>query len=135
MVVYSSLCADLSAEFLDFLPGTIEEKLLTLQDQLGEHFPDIILQYLCGEEQNIVQIKGSWLDVQNIHEVLEAWMKNGDVNESGAEDSFAERIEGITNGVFFDEEKQACEDQVVEPLSEIKHVENVEKQGKIETTK
>ena len=105
MVVFSILCADFSEDFINFVPGLkIEEKVLTLQDRLGGGFPNIILQYLSDDKNQIIQIKGNYQDVISAHTVLDAWVKreidvlNSSLPETGKNDH-------VIDGALFSEEK------------------------------
>ena len=75
MVVFESVSADLSTKFLSALSGSIEEKLDFLQGQLSDDYPNIVIQYVCGDDPN-VQIKGKWPEVNEIFRLLNKWLEN-----------------------------------------------------------
>ena len=73
MVLYSSVTADLSNVCIEILEGTIPEKILYLQVKLEQSYPDVIVQSV--NDQDPIQLKGSWDDIKNVHVFLESWLK------------------------------------------------------------
>ena len=71
-MIYDTTCADISAEFLNLIPGSsTEEKLVFLNTRLQFHLPKLTLQFCHIGMQLIVQVKGTWKDVQASYAVLD----------------------------------------------------------------